>query len=319
MSEKRNQHLSCVLKSHKIENNEDLMKAYRKKRDEVREALKAKYGSRIYWMIHSGSYKKFTAVNIKFDMDLVVPFKKEEAETLKQLFDEIRAFFDDYKKRDTTLKDVKGQKIAIGLTFEVDGHTLDLDIVPGREINDYEKDGDLNVYVNDTMGTSAAGTYLKTNISAQIEYVKNNSDARDVIKLLKVYKRRNPGKIEKFKSIALELIVIKALSGYKGSSDLWSRLRHTLVYIKDHITTVTLTDPGNSNNCISDAISGFDKLMIQSTIDILIMNLDATGDAIKVHFPANPEYPCEEPKRSAYIIGATGGADRLKKNDFGAA
>jgi hypothetical protein len=317
MSEKRNQHLACVLKSHNIENNEDLMKAYRKKRDEIREAIKKKYGSRIYWVLHSGSYKKFTAINIKFDMDLVIPFKKEEAETLKELFAEIRLFFDEYKKTDPTLIEVKSQKIAIGLTFKIDEDTLDLDIVPGREINDYDKDDELNVYVNSQMGLTAAGTSLKTNIAAQIQYVKDNADAREIIKLLKVYKRRNPGKVDKFKSIALELITIKALSNYKGTSDLWSKLRNTLVYIKDNIQTVTLIDPGNSNNRISDAITELDKITISTNINFLLMALDASEDSIKVNFPINSEYPCEDEKRNAYVIGSVSRSDRLKQNDFG--
>ena len=84
----KNKHLEFVLKSHNIENNEDLMTAYRKKRDEVREDLKTKYNDEIYRILHSGSYKKKTAVNIKFDMDLVVPFKKDGADTLENIFNE---------------------------------------------------------------------------------------------------------------------------------------------------------------------------------------------------------------------------------------
>lgn len=317
MSEKRNQHLACVLKSHNIENNADLMKAYRKKRDEIREAIKAKYGSRIYWVLHGGSYKKFTAINIKFDMDLVIPFKKDEAETLKELFDEIKAFFDEYKKSDSTLVEVKSQKIAIGLKFKVDEHELFLDVVPGREINDYEKDDELNVYVNEQMGLDAAGTYIKTNIAAQIQHIRDNADARDTIRLMKVYKRCNSGKIDKLKSIALELITIKALKDYKGESDAWAKLRHTLLYIKDNIAAVTLMDPGNSNNKISDTMTDVEKAVISTNINFLLMALDASEDSIKTNFPINSEYPCEDQKRATYVIGSVSGADKLKRNDFG--
>ena len=78
MSDFKNIHLEKVLKSHNIENNEALMTAYRSKRDEVREDLKLNSAPISFRLIHSGSYKKRTAVNIKFDMDLVIPFKKEE-------------------------------------------------------------------------------------------------------------------------------------------------------------------------------------------------------------------------------------------------
>ena len=168
MAKEKNSHLDCVLRSHNIENNEDLMTAYRNKRNEVRDNLKDKYAGKIYQVIHSGSYKKKTAVNIKFDMDLVLPFKKN-SDTLENLFNDLYKYFnEDYRKNDSTLFEVKKQKVAFGLTFQVDGHLLDLDIVPGREINDYEEDGDLNLYVNEQMGLFKKSTTLKTNIQKQI-------------------------------------------------------------------------------------------------------------------------------------------------------
>ena len=133
---------------------------------------------------------------------------------------------------------------------------LDLDIVPGREVNDYEKDGNLNVYVNDTMGSIAKSTYIKTNIQKQIDNIRNNSSARESIKLLKVWKRRNNGQV---KSMVIELICVKALEDYTETADKWTRLKHVVAYIRDNIKTVTLIDPGNSNNILSDTLDDFQK------------------------------------------------------------
>ena len=72
----------------------------------------------------------------------------------------------------------------MGLPFGRRSHAY-LDIVPGREIDDYEKDGNLNLYVNETMGTIGKSTYLKTNIQKQIDNIRNNSSTREMYQIIK--------------------------------------------------------------------------------------------------------------------------------------
>ncbi|MFN4314354.1 MAG: nucleotidyltransferase domain-containing protein [Chitinophagaceae bacterium] len=314
MGKDKNKHLKCVLKSHNIENNESLMTAYRAKRDEVREDMKERYKGRIYRIIHSGSYKKGTAVNIKFDMDIVIPFKKNE-DTLENLYNDLYDYFDkEYRNKDNSLLSVKKQKVAIGLEFWVDGHTLDLDIVPGREIDDYEEDGDLNLYVNEQMGSFKKSSYIKTNIQKQIDHIRDTSEARDVIKELKVWKRRNNGQI---KSFVIELISIKALDGYKGDNDPWSKLKYVLEYIRDNIKTVSLVDPGNSNNIVSETLESYQKDSISDTMKWMLQNIEANDQRIEDYFPVNSEFPCEDDKASAYVVGGAVKPDRLNNEDFG--
>lgn len=314
MTEDKSEHLRCVIKSHNIENNEKLMTAYRTKRDEVREDLKKKYTNQIYRIIHSGSYKKKTAVNIKFDMDLVVPFKKD-SDTLENLYNNLYDYYDkDYRKKDSSLLQVKKQKVAIGLEFLVDGHMLDLDIVPGREINDYEKDGDLNLYINEQMGVFGKSSYLKTNIQKQIDLIGDNFTARDSIKQLKVWKRRNNGPMKSFVS---ELIAIKALEDYTGDTNQWPRLQFVLEYVRDNIKTVRLIDPGNSNNVVSDSLDDFQKASIAETISWMLEDIEKNEEAIEKYFPANPEYPCVEEKRNIYIVAPGKKPDQLNNDDFG--
>lgn len=314
MAKDKNKHLNCVLKSHYIENNEALMKAYREKRNEVREDLKVRYGADIYRILHSGSYKKKTAINIKFDMDLVVPFKKN-IDSLEGIFNDMYEFFnDEYRKRDSTLFEVKRQKIAIGLLFRIDGHILDLDIVPGREINDYETDGNLNVYVNDTMGGIAKGSYIRTNIQKQIDNIRANSTARESIKLMKVWKRRFNGQI---KSMVIELICIKAFENFNGNTDNYSKLTHVIEFIRDNIKTIRLVDPGNSNNDLSKALDDVQKENISNTMKWMIDGIKNNENSLEAYFPINPEYPCEDDKRSIYIVGSTAKPDKLNNEDFG--
>lgn len=320
MSDFKKNHLADVIKSHNIENNETLMTAYRNKRDQVREDLKAKFGSKIYRLIHSGSYKKKTAVNVKFDMDLVIPFKKEDADSLESIFSELAKYFEtDYKKKDSSLLQVKKQKVAISLVFFVDGHMLDLDIVPGREIDDYEKDGDLNLYVNDTMGSIKKASYLKTNIQKQIDNIRDNSAARDVIKLLKVWKRRTN---QQMKSFVIELITVKAMSGYTGGDDLWDKLEHTLIFVRNNITTVRLVDPGNSNNVVSDALNDFEKRALSDTFKWMLEDIGRDEENIKKYFQVNPDHPQDNNRSQQIAVPYITGnnkqkPERLNDEDFG--
>ena len=310
----KNKHLDCVLASHNIENDVDLMKAYRNKRDQVREDLKQKFSGQFFSMIHSGSYKKWTAINIKFDMDLVVPFKKD-TDTLKNLYNAIFEYFDvDYRKIDKTLINVKRQKVAVGLEFMVNNKVLDLDIVPAREIVDYEEDNDLNLFVNEKMGTFEASTTLKTNIFKQIDNIKNNANARETIKLLKIWKRRNNGSI---KSFLIELIALDALKEYSGNSDRWSKLKYVMEYIKDNVKSVRLVDPGNSNNVVSDSLDDNQKDAISATMKWILHDIESNDSSLERYFPINPDFPCKQDKRSIYIVGSTTRPDKLNNEDFG--
>ncbi|CAG0954446.1 hypothetical protein FLAV_00366 [Flavobacteriales bacterium] len=316
MATNKKQHLDCVLKSHNIENNETLITNYRAKRDEVKNDLLEKYKGKIYSPFNSGSYKKKTAVNIKFDIDLVIPFKKNGADTLETIFTEIFNYFDqDYRKKDSTLIGVNKQKVSIGLEFMVDGQILYLDIVPGREVNDYEKDGDLNLYVNDTMGLIQKASCIKSNIQKQIEKIRDNSEARDGIKLLKVWKRRNNINV---KSFFLELISIKAIEDHKGTvpNDNWNKLKYILEFIRDNVETVSLVDPGNSNNVVSDALEDFEKKNISENIKWMLQDIENNDSSIERHFPKNTEFPCEE-SNDKYIVSPNRKPEKLNNNDFG--
>ncbi len=103
----------------------------------------------IYNPLNSGSYAKHTAINIKFDLDLLTPFKRDSFDTLENMFDDVYAFI--YDKYNTSAK-IRKQKVSIGIEFypDNDGDVISIDIVPGRELNknQYEKDKKLNLYVN---------------------------------------------------------------------------------------------------------------------------------------------------------------------------
>ena len=67
----KNLHLDSVITTHQITKEEQLLNKHKDKNKEVKEALEKKYESNIYSPFNSGSYAKNTAMNTKFDFDMV--------------------------------------------------------------------------------------------------------------------------------------------------------------------------------------------------------------------------------------------------------
>lgn len=316
MSQEINKHLSCVLSSHNIENDKKLIQAYRDKKKELKVALSGKFGSDIFHCFDSGSYKKSTAVNSKFDLDIGIPFKKN-GDTLESNYDAIFIYFDDEYEDAELISQPKKQKVSIGLEFFVNSNVLDFDIVPGREINDYEEDRDLNLYFNDTMGVIEAKSHIKTNIHCQVDHITKHSEAREVIKLLKVW-RQHTG-YSSLKSFLIELLTIRAFQDNQGSipTDLWGKLEMTLEYIHTNIERIQLIDPGNSNNNVADSLNAYQKTDLVHICNRILEDVEREDESIEKHFPVNPEYPCDEGNKSPYIVISTDQPDRIPDNDFG--
>jgi len=301
----KNKHLECVLSSHKISNEEKLLYKHIDRRNEIIEALEEEYGNNLYPPFNSGSYAKNTAVNIKFDFDLMAPFKRNafgSNGTLKDMYDSVYQFI--YGKYHGKVATVKDQKVSIGIEFysDVDGHIVNIDVVPGRELNvdRYEEDNKLNLYVNQKFGKIEAGSdYIRSNIQAQIDNIKDRANAekdtiRKIIRLLKVWKIH---KKPQLKSFFIELITIKAIDNRDVTGNLWERLKVVLEYIKDEVKIVSLPDPGNSTNQVADTLTDDEKSILSDDMKYIIERIEENSDNIKMYFPININHPCEEDKK----------------------
>jgi len=212
-------HLDSVIKTHQITKEEQLLKKHKDKNKEVKESLEKKYEDNIYSPFSSGSYAKNTAVNIKFDFDMVCPFKRNafgSNGTLKQMYEDVFDFLYDKYKDEAS---VRKQKVSIGIEFfaDEDGDVVKIDVVPGRELtqDQYKDDENLNLYVYYKYGNFDQGSErIKTNVQAQIKNIKDRAtkekdSIRKIIRLLKIWK--NTKYNYPTKSFFLELITLKAL------------------------------------------------------------------------------------------------------------
>ena len=293
----KNEHLKEVLDTHKMSKIQALVDKYKEKRIEIEDDIQEHYGSDIYNVFMSGSFAKHTATNIKFDMDIVVPFKKDSFVTLQDMFNDLYNFL---AERYDDAQEIRKQKVSIGLTYKEDddGDQIQIDVVPGRELNqdNYKDSHDLNLYFNEDHWGFKKGTWTKTNIQAQIDNIKSKQPEREIIRLLKIWKKRLN---KDYKSFMLELFVIKAFENYNGSNGLWDRLKYAMQYIADNVVDekFSLIDPGNSNNNVLTSLDSFKRQSLANDLNIIISNVELNDENLKVYFRINEKYKSTEQEK----------------------
>ncbi len=303
-------HLESVIKTHQITKEKDLLDKHLQKKNEIKEALEKEYGSNIYTPFNSGSYAKNTAINTKFDFDLVSPFKRNafgSNGTLKEMYESVYNYlYEKYKYE----ANVRKQKVSIGLEFyaDDDNDIVKVDVVPGREFNQdqYQDDENLNLYVYYKYGNFAAESErIKTNIQTQISNIKDRSEKekdsiRKIIRLLKVWK--NTKTDYPTKSFFLELITIKAFDNTTITGTLWEKLKGVLEYIEDNVLEdgFTLKDPGNSSNDLADTLSDIEKQQLVSDITNMLERIEENDTNLKIYFPENPKFKEDNDNKNGY-------------------
>lgn len=296
----KNKHLESVIKTHQITKEEQLLNKHRDKSKDVKESLEKEYGSNIYSPFNSGSYAKNTAINTKFDFDMIAPFKKNafgSNGTLKDMYNNVYDFlYEKYKDEANVIK----QKVSIGIEFfrDEEGDIVKIDVVPGRELNQdkYPDDENLNLYVYYKYGNYDAGSErIKTNVKAQINNIKdratNEKDSiRKIIRLLKVWKGTKLN--YPTKSFLLELITIKAFDNNNITGSLWDKLEAVMEYIRDEVTkeNFTLKDPGNSSNDLIDTLTTSERQNFSNDMDNIINRIEDNDENIKTYFPENEKF-----------------------------
>ena len=293
-------HLDSVIKTHQITKEKDLLDKHVQKKNEVKEVLENEYGSNVYAPFNSGSYAKNTAINTKFDFDLVLPFKRNafgSNGTLKEMYETVYDFLYNKYKNDA---EVRKQKVSIGLEYyaDSDGDKVKIDVVPGRELNQdqYKDDEYLNLYVYYKYGNFAADSErIKTNVQLQISNIKSRADKekdsiRKIIRLLKVWKNTKGN--YSAKSFFLELITIKAFDNSTITGNLWDKLKAVMEYIRDNVTNdgFTLKDPGNGSNDLADTLNDSEKQQLANDMKNLLERIEENDENIKTYFPENAKF-----------------------------
>lgn len=310
MADYKSDYLQEVLETHRMKHVNETLEQYRAKRQEIRDILIAEYGTNIYEPFNSGSYKKFTAINTKFDLDLIVPFKYNSFSTLESMFNDVSEKIKDAFGIQAVVRD---QGVSIGIVFTED--EINIDVVPARETSKGSFDNthkDLNLHKFDGTG------YLKTNIHKQIEHIKSKTNERKIVRLLKIWKSQ---KRKKYKSFFFELLAIKAYEITSPTGNLWTQFSTVLQYIVENIEkdTFKLPDPGNNNNDLMSTLDSYQKTLLKSDFELILTNIENNEKQIEYYFEKNKEFSQKASNNSlSYgVAGATPVSTPSSKQRFG--
>lgn len=310
MADYKSDYLQEVLETHRMQHVNETLEQYRAKRREIRDFLITEYGTNIYEPFNSGSYKKFTAINTKFDLDLIAPFKYSSFSTLESMFNDVS---ERIKEAFGVQAVVRDQGVSIGIVFTED--EINIDVVPARETSKGSFDDthkDLNLHKFDGTG------YLKTNIHKQIDHIKSKNNERRVVRLLKIWKSQ---KRKEYKSFFFELLAIKAYESTSPTGNLWEQFKTVLQYIVNNIesSTFKLLDPGNSNNDLMSTLDSYQKISLKSDFEWMLTNIENNEKQIEYYFEKNKEFSKEASNNSLNygVAGATPVSTPSSKQRFG--
>jgi hypothetical protein len=237
-----------------------------KNADEIREKIKIRmvenFGTKLAaFPEDTGSVYKSTAIVSNYDFDIILPFKRSSFPTLEQMFCDV---YEVAKKEFGDIATINKQTKAIGITFEKAGNSTHFDVVPGRELKEYKKEKDLNLYVKPDW-IWQRGSSFKTNIHLQKNITVNKPEVKNVIKLLKAYRDRNSLPLP---TLIIEQCSVDALSennfGIQNSQT--ENLLNCMDFISRKLNQKNIIDFANSSNNLNDKLTNWQKIQVTNQI-----------------------------------------------------
>jgi predicted nucleotidyltransferase len=232
-----NSYLSSIVKKYSILGEERLKFQSRVK--PLYRELRKWANDYIVKIIPSGSFLKGTAIKGgAVDIDLLISLKNQTPYTLKEIYESLYDFLNQsYFPRK--------QNVSIGIVY----NGVKVDLVPAKK--------QPNVSHPHSIYVSKLDTWTKTNIHKHINIIKK-SPHRNIIKLLKIWCNLNG---LDFPSFLLELTVLETLKK-RPVLGIERKFLTVLKYIIEEFEYVKIYDPANTNNIVSDTITGDQKLQI---------------------------------------------------------
>jgi hypothetical protein len=246
-----NRYLQKVLSEEYLRNDPIYFETLLSKREAIRNWIIQEFRDELAgYPEYGGSLSKGTAIGSIYDADIIIPFKKFSYYSLQSMFESVYKTV--CRKFGRHARIEKGTK-AIELTFDNNGNDISIDLVPGREINNYRIEKKLNLYVRPDWSWQS-GTSFMANIRHQKNFGSKSYQTKPVVKLLKIYKTRNDISLS---NVVIEQGVVEALSsqnfGYDPSET--ENLLNCMDFISDKLQKKTFYDFANTNNNLNDKLT----------------------------------------------------------------
>jgi hypothetical protein len=234
----QNEFLTNLLANSKVDLNSKHSKVDRKIISKVVDFLERTYGSQMADRpIPAGSLVKRTALYSLSDYDIALVMLPNSG-TLSYIHE---SFYETLSNEfQSYYCNVRRQRRSIGLIFQkLDGSDLKIDILPAKARGEYYQTGDLTLWDRGLEST------IKTNIKKQNALVIGQPQARQSIKLLKLYKESSEILLS---TPLINHLVTIGLQKRGGYSSVAGNLRYSMEYIAKKLGNKVIPDPCNGNN-----------------------------------------------------------------------
>lgn len=200
-----------------------------KKIKPVVDIIKSCTGENLNGLKMSGSSARGTATETA-DKDIFISMKHGSG-SLEDIYNDLYECLDN--------KQLNPRKKNVAISIKLDDSEIDL--VPGRQQNGYK-----NYH---SLYSNKKDSWKQTNIDEHKKKVIESGRQKEI---MAIRKWRDNNSL-KFPSIYLDFSVVEALK-YKNKGDITDDLTTVLVYLRDEFEHITILDPANSNNKISDLL-----------------------------------------------------------------
>lgn len=198
-------------------------------------------GGQLNALEYSGSYAKETGVRGVSDVDIFISLKSDTTNTLKEIYSSLYSLALDQGWSPRL------QNVSVGVT--VSGTRGDL--VPGKVHAGYRNYHSLYLRKRDS--------WTQTNVALHVSTVRD-SGRRPEIRAVKIWRFLHG---LDFPSLYLELFTIQSLSG-RSQSNLAENVLLALRTVGTSLASIRIEDPSNTNNVLSDDLTGQEKARIAS-------------------------------------------------------
>jgi len=281
------EYLNALLKAQNLDEDSTELKDLRQHRKEVETLIREKFPSPT--IRYGGSKAKGTMIRDSYDLDLPCYFANDDTsagDTLKDIFESVKAALEQ-----EYWAEVKASALRLrSRDMKTDFH---IDVVPGRFTDDTETDAFLH-------RTTGDKKWFKTNLDVHIEHVRD-SGVTDAIKVIKVWRKRSGVNIKTF---VLELIVVKLIGGSTKALD--KQVVEVLTELAENADNISVEDPANSNNDLSEAWSDSVRSSVASAAASTLATIQSgSWEAAFGQLPAADQEPTIEVVRRAAQASAS--------------
>lgn len=240
-------YLNSILDQQTFDPEEQEYQDLLKRRDDIKAVLKSSFSSSKPSVRQAGSLAKGTMIRESYDADVTCYFEHGDGgagSTLKVIYESVEKAL-----QGSYLVERKASALRVRDLHDWSTY-LHVDVVPGRFIGDEKSD--VNLY-----RTTPDKESLKTNLQVHVDHIKG-SGVVPAIRLLKLWKAKNG--LEGAKTFVLELLAVKILKEKKHLG-IDEQLMHVWTEFRDNADSLSVEDPANSNNDLSEVLDACRRLL----------------------------------------------------------